>query len=294
MERMMRPSYTSRGLTLLCLLILAGTLLGHALGHAQNAGSGVFPSQGGQSVVMENGVPAIKFVSQSGSVAFVYFRRYESEDAFAIPLVDWDTAKTHSGWFYITQTRAIFETDDAVKTRNFKVPRTEVTKVKYMSSWPAWTNEHHMEMKVSGKGKRFLISFSPMPPSVRGAHQKPVIDFIHKAITDFEATVNSFQSSAAKLQSGAPTRLQTSQIPTDASVGTNPEMKTILDISSEPTGAEIFINGVFNSSTPSKLKLGVGEYTIKVSRPGFKDWERRILVEAGSSKTLNAILEKLP
>ena len=277
-------------MTLLCLLILAGILPGYA----QNAGSGVFPSQDGQTVVLENGVPAIKFVSQSGSVAFVYFRRYESEDAFAIPVVDWDTAKTHSGWLYITQTRAIFEADDDVKTRNFKVPRTEVTKVKYKSAWPAWTNEHHMEMKVSGKGKRFLISFSPMPPSLRGAHQKPVIEFINKAITDFEATVSTFQASAAKLRSASPAAMQSNQTPPDASVDTNPEMKTILDISSEPTGAEIFINGVFNSSTPSKLKLGVGEYTIKVARPGFKDWERRIVVEAGSSKTLNAILEKLP
>jgi hypothetical protein len=290
MERMVRPSYTSRGLTLLCLLILAGILPGHA----QNAGSGVFPSQDGQTVVLENGVPAIKFVSQSGSVAFAHFRKYESEDAFAIPVVDWDTAKTHSGWLYITQTRAIFETDDDVKTRNFKVLRTEVTKVKYMSSWPAWTNEHHMEMKVAGKGKRFLISFSPTPPSVRGAHQKPVIEFINKAITDFEATVSSFQAAAAKLQSVSPGAMRSNQTPPDASVDANPEMKMILDISSEPTGAEIFINGVFNSSTPSKLKLGVGEYTIKVSRPGFKDWERRIVVEAGSSKTLNAILEKQP
>lgn len=126
----MRPSYTTRGLTHPCLLILAGIFSGHA----QNVGSGVFPSQDGQTVVLENGVPALKFISQSGSMAFVYFKRYESEDAFAIPVVDWDTAKTHSGWLYITQTRAIFETDDDAKTRNFKVPRNAVTKVNYISS----------------------------------------------------------------------------------------------------------------------------------------------------------------
>ena len=51
------------------------------------------------------------------------------------------------------------------------------------------------------------------------------------------------------------------------------------------------LTALFNSSTRSKVKLGAGEYIIKVSRPGFQDWERRI--EAGSSKTLNALLEKL-
>jgi hypothetical protein len=274
---------------LLCSLIFAAILSVQA----QDVGGGGFPGQEGRTVVMENGFPALKFISGTGSVAFVYFRKYENEDAFAIPIVDWDTTKTHSGWLYITRTRVVFETDDDAKKRNFNVPRSDVTKVKYMSSWPPWTNEHHMEMKVSGKGKRFLIMFSPMPPSgVRGAHQKTVIEYIGKAITDFDATVNSFQALAPKLQSPVSTPIQNNQSP--AAVSTATDNKAIVEINSEPSGAEIFVNGVFNSSTPSKLKLSVGEYVIKVSRPGFKDWERRIVVEAGSAKTLNAILEKLP
>ncbi len=68
--------------------------------------------------------------------------------------------------------------------------------------------------------------------------------------------------------------------------------KVVVEITSEPPGSEIFVDGVFTSSTPSKLSLSIGEHLIRVSRPGFKDWERRIGVEAGSSKTLNAILEK--
>lgn len=68
--------------------------------------------------------------------------------------------------------------------------------------------------------------------------------------------------------------------------------KVVVEITSEPSGSEIFVDGVFTSSTPSKLSLSLGEHSIRVSRPGFKDWERRIGVEAGSAKTLNAILEK--
>jgi S1-C subfamily serine protease len=68
--------------------------------------------------------------------------------------------------------------------------------------------------------------------------------------------------------------------------------KAVVEITSEPSGAEISVDGVFTSSTPSKLSLSIGEHSIRVSRPGFKEWERRIGVEAGSSKTLNAILEK--
>src|SRR5262249_26631509 len=67
-----------------------------------------------------------------------------------------------------------------------------------------------------------------------------------------------------------------------------------VEITSEPVGAEIYVDGTYNSSTPSKIQLNVGEHTLKVIRPGFKPWEHTVKIEAGSSKTFNAILEKEP
>jgi S1-C subfamily serine protease len=81
-------------------------------------------------------------------------------------------------------------------------------------------------------------------------------------------------------------------VPSYADPGTVKGDKALVDITSEPPGAEVYVDGVFASSTPSKLSLSIGEHSIRVSRPGFKDWERRIAVDAGSSKTVNAILEK--
>jgi hypothetical protein len=52
------------------------------------------------------------------------------------------------------------------------------------------------------------------------------------------------------------------------------------------------VDGQFDSSTPSKLLLTAGEHTVRVTRPGFKPWERKITVEHGAEKTLNALLEK--
>ena len=69
-------------------------------------------------------------------------------------------------------------------------------------------------------------------------------------------------------------------------------VKTAVTVTSEPSGAEISVDGVFDSSTPSKLLLAPGEHTVRVSRPGFKAWERKIVVEVGAEKTLNALLEK--
>jgi len=69
--------------------------------------------------------------------------------------------------------------------------------------------------------------------------------------------------------------------------------KITVEITSEPLGAEIYIDGKFVGSTPSKISLSTGEHTIKVLRAGHKDWERRILIEMGSSPNFNAILEKV-
>ncbi len=65
-----------------------------------------------------------------------------------------------------------------------------------------------------------------------------------------------------------------------------------ITINSEPDGAEIYVDDAFESSTPSKLSVSAGPHVLKVTRPGYKDWERRINTPAGSAKTFNAILEK--
>lgn len=68
--------------------------------------------------------------------------------------------------------------------------------------------------------------------------------------------------------------------------------KVFVEITSEPSGAEIFVNDVFVGSTPSKIPLTQGENKISVVRTGFNKWERTVKTEIGSSLTLNAILEK--
>ena len=70
------------------------------------------------------------------------------------------------------------------------------------------------------------------------------------------------------------------------------ESRAEINVTSEPDGAEIYVDDFYESSTPSKLSINPGEHTLKVTRPGFKTWERRVRVEAGSSKNFNAILEK--
>lgn len=81
-------------------------------------------------------------------------------------------------------------------------------------------------------------------------------------------------------------------VPTNPSDGPPRATKVAMHITSEPEGSEIFIDGRYVGSTPSKEMVLEGDHTLKVTRPGFAGWERMVTVERGSAKTFNAILIK--
>jgi hypothetical protein len=65
-----------------------------------------------------------------------------------------------------------------------------------------------------------------------------------------------------------------------------------VDIKSTPDGAEIIVDDKFMGSTPSSLRLAVGDHKIKLGKSGFKTWERTLTVGAGATATVDATLEK--
>ena len=70
------------------------------------------------------------------------------------------------------------------------------------------------------------------------------------------------------------------------------EVKVGVQFSSEPGGADIYVDGDFVGSTPSKISLAPGEHTIKISRSGYTAWERKMKIEPDSAPNINAVLEK--
>jgi len=65
-----------------------------------------------------------------------------------------------------------------------------------------------------------------------------------------------------------------------------------LRVESDPSGADIEIDGSFVGNTPSDVQLAEGDHTITVKKAGFQDWERKMKISGGSSVHINAGLEK--
>jgi PEGA domain-containing protein len=67
----------------------------------------------------------------------------------------------------------------------------------------------------------------------------------------------------------------------------------MVSLESNPAGADIEVDGSFVGSTPLDVRLTEGEHTVSVKKTGFKDWERKIKVNAGNNVHLSAELEKV-
>lgn len=65
-----------------------------------------------------------------------------------------------------------------------------------------------------------------------------------------------------------------------------------MKVTSEPQGAEIYVDGSLAGSTPSTFNLAAGQHKIAVKQAGFQDWQREINVFAGSNINLHAALSK--
>jgi hypothetical protein len=65
------------------------------------------------------------------------------------------------------------------------------------------------------------------------------------------------------------------------------------EISSDPLGADIEIDGNFVGSTPSSVGIVAGEHTVRVSKSGYRRWERILKSSTGKIK-IAARLEPIP
>lgn len=66
-----------------------------------------------------------------------------------------------------------------------------------------------------------------------------------------------------------------------------------ISITSVPDGADIEVDGGFSGNAPSDLEVPEGEHTISVKKSGYKDWQRKLRVVAGSNVHLNAEMERV-
>lgn len=64
----------------------------------------------------------------------------------------------------------------------------------------------------------------------------------------------------------------------------------ILVATSDPDGAQVFINSKFTSATNNTINLSPGKYSVKISKDGFAPWEKTITIKTEEVFKTNAYL----
>jgi hypothetical protein len=97
--------------------------------------------------------------------------------------------------------------------------------------------------------------------------------------TELPTFVNgNFTVDLSKFQQTAPSvPATTTSAPAQSTSNVNAEM----NITSNPGGAEVQIDGVFVGNTPSTLGVSSGDHVVTVSKKGFKAWERKVKITTG-------------
>ena len=89
----------------------------------------------------------------------------------------------------------------------------------------------------------------------------------------------------------APTETSTLSQPANSSSPAAPDGVGTVSISSDPDGAEIFVDDKFHGNTPATLKIPTGSHSILLKFPGRADWRRTLEVLKSSKASLKATLE---
>jgi serine protease Do len=97
-------------------------------------------------------------------------------------------------------------------------------------------------------------------------------------------------STAAPISSSLAENLD-SPASSNASLSAAPEAVGTVSISSEPDGAEIFIDDKFHGNTPATLKLPAGSHAVVLKFPGHAAWRRTLEVLKSSKASLKATLD---
>lgn len=90
------------------------------------------------------------------------------------------------------------------------------------------------------------------------------------------------------IQVEPPNRIGSSEAPTGEAEAPAKSGKVMF--TSDPQGADIYVDKKFVGSTPSLIELAPGSHSIRIEAQGRKPWTRVLEVTAGNKVTIQAVL----
>lgn len=106
-----------------------------------------------------------------------------------------------------------------------------------------------------------------------------------------DASTPVTQPAAAATPVAAAPGASTPTVPLTTAAMIGPEPGTVA-FSSDPAGADIFVDGSYAGGTPATLRIDPGLHSIELRKPGFTNWARKMVVGPNSHPSVRATLQK--
>ncbi len=69
-------------------------------------------------------------------------------------------------------------------------------------------------------------------------------------------------------------------------------VRTMLDIKSTPSEAQVFLDGVFIGLTPLQIETTPGQHTLLINKEGYVSWQQTFTIREGETKSFNPTLAR--
>lgn len=137
--------------------------------------------------------------------------------------------------------------------------------------------------------RRFYPNVGTVSAAEAEGSSKPVVGAAHSPEI---AITNSAGTHAQPVSSGGSPAAQNADANTDDDTTETPPAFGTVAITSDPDGAEIYLDDKFVGNAPAKLKLTAGTHTMILKAAGFADWKRTLEVLKDSHVSLKPVLER--
>jgi len=74
-------------------------------------------------------------------------------------------------------------------------------------------------------------------------------------------------------------------------IATPTPKKGVISVLSSPSGANVYLNGVYKGITPIILNIPVGTYSVRLTKSGYEDETKSVYVSAGETKQISLVLK---
>lgn len=227
------------------------------------------------NAVTHNNHSALEYQGAMGN-AYVDYFTFQGEPALGFTMAQ-DQCKGH---VYVTRTRVAGDFR-GTPCKSFDLTRDETTVDK-------------------GQGSVVLKSgdaaYTLTPLVEKGEEQRPapraqvLAEMLARAVRAFGKTFANVRRVGMELQGQTQGTAQQTGLAAAAR-----QMRGTLNISSDPGDAQVFVNdeqrGSSDEDGHASVQLPAGNYRVKVSLPGYKDFEQAVTLTAGAQQELKAQLE---